>query len=68
MFCFIILVRPVYLNLNLIFLPLSTYLHLVVPLFLPLSLLFFSLLLVGDGHPTVNRESLQWVYKPLLLG
>jgi len=50
------------------FLPFSTYLHLVVPLFLPLSLLFFSLLLVGDGHPTVNRESLQWVYKPLLLG
>ena len=23
---------------------------------------------IGDGHPTFNRESLQWVYKPLLLG
>ena len=20
---------------------------------------------IGDGHPTFNRESLQWVYKPL---
>ncbi len=23
---------------------------------------------IGDGHPTFNRESLLWVYKPLLLG
>ncbi len=22
----------------------------------------------GDGHPTLNRKSLQWGYKPLLLG
>ena len=23
---------------------------------------------IGDGHPTFSRESLQWVYEPLLLG
>ena len=23
---------------------------------------------IWNGHPTFNRESLQWVYKPLLLG